>query len=85
MQLYPNPNALDVDSFASHRDGTKGQLQRNGDGNCEVKNADIGYESTPVFGLGWIIGIHLGTHLVPARDSKCLRGQGFESLVPLLL
>ena len=34
MQLYHNANASDVDSFSTHSDGTKGQLQRNGEGNC---------------------------------------------------
>ena len=32
MQLYHNANASDVDSILSHTNGTKGQLQRKGEG-----------------------------------------------------
>jgi len=34
MELYHDANALDVDSFSNHSDGTKGKLQLNGEGNC---------------------------------------------------
>jgi len=34
MQLYHNANASHVDSFSTHSDVTKGQPQREGEGNC---------------------------------------------------
>jgi len=42
MQLYHNGNTSDVDSISTHSDGTKGQPERKGDGNCQGENADIG-------------------------------------------
>jgi hypothetical protein len=32
MQLYDNANISDVDLFATHSDGTRGQQQRKGEG-----------------------------------------------------
>jgi hypothetical protein len=63
MQLYHNANAADVDSFSTHSGGTTGQPQRKGEGNCQGKNADFGYTSTPVVGSGPYKSIHLGKHL----------------------
>jgi len=34
MKLYHNGTALDIDSFSTHSDGTKGQPERKGEGNC---------------------------------------------------
>jgi len=34
IQLYLNANASDADSFLTHSNGTKGQPQRQGEGNC---------------------------------------------------
>jgi len=48
MQLYHDANALDVDSFSTRSEGTKGLPQTKGEGNCSGKDADIGYTSTPV-------------------------------------
>jgi hypothetical protein len=75
MQLYHNDNASDVDSFSTHSDGIKGQRQRNGEGNCQGKNTDICYESTPVVGSGLYKGIHHGTHLSTHTDIQTLRLQ----------
>jgi len=33
-KLYHNVTASDVDSFSTHSDGTKGQPERKGEGNC---------------------------------------------------
>jgi len=84
MQLYHNPNASDVDSFSPHSDGTKGQLQRKGEGKCQGKNADICYKSTPVIGSGPYKGIHIRTHPWTHTDIQCLWHQGWEGLGPLL-
>jgi len=73
MQLYHNANASYVDSFSTHSNGTKGQPERKGEGNCQGKNADISYKSTPVIGLGPYKGIHRGTHLWTHTDIQCLR------------
>jgi hypothetical protein len=72
MQLYHNANALDVDSFSTHSDGTKGQRQRKGEGNCQGKNADIGYKLMPVIGSGPYKGIHHGTHFSTHPDIQTL-------------
>jgi len=83
MQLYHNAKASDVDSFSTHRDGTKEKPQRNREGNCQGKNADIGYKSMPVIGLGVYTGIHLGTHPCTYTDIQYLCGPGSECLEPL--
>jgi len=83
MPLYHNTKALDVDSFSTHSDGTKGQQHRKGEGNCEGKNGDIGYKSTPVIGLGLYKGIHLRSHPWTHSDIQCLRRQGWEGMGPL--
>jgi hypothetical protein len=84
MQLYHNAHGSDVDSFSTHSNGTKGQRQRKGEGNCQDKNADIGYKLTPVSGSGPYNGIHLGTHPWTYMDIQCLQHQGQEGLGPLL-
>jgi hypothetical protein len=62
MQQYHNANASDVDTFSTHTDGTKGQPESKGEGNCYNKNADISYKSAAVVGLEPYKGIHVGTH-----------------------
>jgi hypothetical protein len=52
MQRYHNPDASDEDSFSTHSDGTKEQLQRIGESNCQGNNADIGYKLTSVVRSG---------------------------------
>ena len=69
MQLYHNANVSDVDSFSTHSNGTKAQQQRKAEG--WGKNADIGYESRLVVGLGPYKGIHLGTHPWCHMDIQC--------------
>jgi hypothetical protein len=76
MQLYHNVNASDVDSFSTHSDGTKGQLQRKGKGNCQAKNYNIGDTSMAIVGSGPFKGTHLGTHLSTHTDIQCLRRSG---------
>jgi hypothetical protein len=49
MQLYRIATASDVDSFSTHSDGNKGQLQKKGEDNCSGKNVDIDYKPTSVF------------------------------------
>jgi hypothetical protein len=39
MQLDRNANASDVDSFSNYSDGSTRQLQTQGEGNCQGKNA----------------------------------------------
>jgi len=73
MQPYHNANASNVDSFSTHSDGTNEQLHRGGDGNCEGKNADIGYKSMPVVGSEPYKGIHLWNHPWTHTDIQCLR------------
>jgi len=77
MQLYDNANSSDGDSFSTHSDGTKGQLQRKREGNCYGKSADIGYKSTPVIGSGIYEAYHLATHPWTHPDIQCLRHQGW--------
>ena len=74
LQLYHNANVSDVDSVSTHSDGTKGQLQRKGEG--EGKDDDMGYKLTPVIGSGPYKGIHLGTHPWTHTDIQYLRPQG---------
>ena len=62
MQLYHNANVSDVDSFSTHSNGTKGQLQRKEEGSCRGTNADISYKLMPDVGSGPYKGIHLETH-----------------------
>jgi hypothetical protein len=57
MQLFRNDNILDVDSFSTHSDGTKGHKQRKEKG--QGKDADSGYKSTPVIGSEMCNEIHL--------------------------
>ena len=76
VQLYHNANASDVDSFSTRSDGTTGQPQWNGEGNCYGKNADIGYKSMPVVRSGQYTGFHLGTHPWTHMDIQCLWRQG---------
>jgi len=83
VQLYHNANASDIDSFSTHSNGTKEQPQRKREGNCDGKNADIGYKSTPVVGSGPYKEIYLGTYLWTHTDMQCLRRQGFEGLGPI--
>jgi hypothetical protein len=76
MQLYHNANASDIDSFSTHSDGTKAQPQNKGEGNCEGKNADIGYKSMVIIGLEVYKRIHLGTHPWTDTDIHCQWCQG---------
>jgi len=80
MQLYHNATVADVDSLSTHRDGTKRQQQRKGEG--YGKDADISYRSIPVIRSGLYKGIHLGTHPWTHTDIHCLQRQGWEGLVP---
>ena len=73
VQLYHNANASDVDSFSTRSDGTKGQPQRKGEGNCWGKNADISYKSMPVVESGMYTGILLGVRLWTHMDIQCFR------------
>jgi hypothetical protein len=75
VQLYYNANPSDVDSFSTPSDGTNGQQQRTGEGNCYGKNADIGYQSTAVIGSGSSKGIYLGKHPWTNTDIQCLQHQ----------
>jgi len=84
VQLYQNANASDVDSFSTRSDSPKERQQRNREGNCEGKKADISYKSTPVVESGPYKRIHLGTHLLTHMDIQCLQRQGWEGLGPLL-
>jgi len=84
VQLYHNANASDVDSFSTHSDGTKGHLQRKGEGNCQGKNADNGYKSTPVVESGLYKGIHPGTHLWTHTDIPWFWHQGWDGLWPVI-
>jgi len=48
VQMYHNADASDVDSFSTHRVGTKAQPERSADGNCYGNNADVSYKLRPV-------------------------------------
>ena len=74
--ISSNTNTLDINSFSIHSDGTKGQLQKTGEGNCYDNNAYICYKLTPIVELGLYNGIHLGTHLWTYVDIQCLRHLG---------
>ena len=76
FQLYYNANTLHVDSFSTRSDGIKGQPQWKEEANCQGKNADIGYKSTPVVGSRLYTGIHLRTHPWTHTDIQCLQRQG---------
>jgi hypothetical protein len=76
MELYHNANALDVDSFSTHSNGTNGQPQKKGEGNCKGKNGDIGYKSTPVVGTGLYNKIYFGISPWTHMDIQCRRRQG---------
>jgi len=76
MQMYHNANAWEVDSFSTHSDGTRGEPQRRGKGNCQGNNADMSHKSTPVVGSGPYKGFHFGSHLWTHTDIQCLRSQG---------
>ena len=76
VQLYHNANSLDVDSFSTRSDGTKGQPPMKGESNWLGKNADIGYKLTPVVGSGPFEGIYLRTHPWTHMDIQCLWCQG---------
>jgi len=84
MQLYHNADASDVASLSTHSDGTKGQPQRQGEGNCESRNADISFESIPVVELGLYTAIHLWIHLRTHTNIQGVRRQGWEGMGPLL-
>jgi len=84
MQPYHKANASQVDSFSPHSDGTKGQPQRTWDGNCQGKNANIGYESTRFVGSGSYTVFDLGKHPGTLTDITCFRRPGSEGLGPLL-
>jgi len=84
IQLYHNANGLVLNLFATRSDGTKGQLQREGEGHCKGKNTDIGYTSTLVGGSGQCIGIHLRTHPWTYMDIQCLQRQRWECMNPRL-
>jgi hypothetical protein len=57
--------------LSTHSDGTKGQQQKKVEG--YGKDANIGYKSTLVVGLGPYKGIHLVTHLWTHTDIQCLQ------------
>jgi hypothetical protein len=76
MELYHNGNALDVDSFSTHSNGTNGQPQKKGEGNCKGKNGDIGYKSTPVIGTELYKEIHSGINPWTQMDIQWMRRQG---------
>jgi len=84
MKLYHNANASDVDSFSTRRNGTKRQPRMEGEVNCEGKNANIGYEWTPIVGQRPYIGIHFRSHLWTGTDTQCFRRQGWKGMGPLL-
>jgi hypothetical protein len=71
MQLYHNASVSDVDLCSTPSDGTEGQQQKKGEGYSQ--DADIGYKSMLVVGLGQYTGIHLGNHAWTQTDIQCLR------------
>jgi len=52
IPLHDNANAWDTVSFSTPSDGTNGQPQRKGKGNCQGKNIHIGDKPTLVIGSG---------------------------------
>jgi len=75
IQLYHNANALEVDPFSTHSDGTSGRRQTEGNGNCLCRNAHIDYKSIAGIPSGSFNGIHLGTNPCTPPDIHCLRPQ----------
>jgi hypothetical protein len=84
IQLDHNANPSDVDSFSTRSNGTKGEPQWIGEGNCNSKNSIIGYKSTVVVESGSYIGIFLGSHPWARIDIQCLRYHGCEGMGPHL-
>jgi hypothetical protein len=76
MQLCYNANASDVDSLSTESDGTNRQPPGRGRGECEGKDADIGYQWVPVIECVKYNVSHPGIHLSTYTDIQCLRHQG---------